>query len=75
MVEAIRKYVGIDFDAISDDAEAVTTVKAVEVELADATEKTWGNSLYARFMKQVEQRECSNDEIEMLNEDFLNVLE
>ena len=55
MVEAVRKYVGIDFDAITDDAEAVAAANAVGVELADAAEKTWGNALYACFDQRVEE--------------------
>ena len=55
MVEAVRKYVGIDFDTITDDAEAVAAAKAVGVELADAAEKTWGNALYACFDQKVEE--------------------
>ena len=55
MVEAVKKYVGIDFDAISDDAEAVAAAKAKGVELADAAEKTWGNALYACFDQRVEE--------------------
>jgi len=55
MVEAVRKYVGIDFDQISDDAEAVAAAKAKGVELADAAEKTWGNALYACFDQRVEE--------------------
>ena len=55
MVEAVKKYVGVDFDAISDDAEAVAAAKAVGVELADAAEKTWGNALYACFDQKVEE--------------------
>jgi len=55
MVEAVRKYVGIDFDAISDDAEAVAAAKEKGVELADAAEKTWGNALYACFDQKVEE--------------------
>ncbi|MBR5491250.1 MAG: lysine--tRNA ligase, partial [Oscillospiraceae bacterium] len=47
MVDAVKEYVGIDFGAISDDAEAVAAAKAIGVELADAAEKTWGNALYA----------------------------
>jgi len=54
MVEAVREYVGIDFDAITDDAEAVAAAKAKGVELADAAEKTWGNALYACFDQRVE---------------------
>ncbi|MBE6959088.1 MAG: lysine--tRNA ligase [Ruminococcaceae bacterium] len=55
MVEAVRKYVGIDFDAITDDAEAVAAAAAKGVELADAAEKTWGNALYACFDQRVEE--------------------
>ena len=54
MVEAVKEYVGIDFDAIIDDAEAVAAAKAKGVELADAAEKTWGNALYACFDQKVE---------------------
>ena len=56
MVEAVREYVGIDFDAITDDAEAVAAAKAKGVELADAAEKTWGNALYACFDQRVEEK-------------------
>ena len=55
MVEAVRKYVGIDFDAISDDAEAVAAAKAKGVELSEAAEQTWGNALYACFDQRVEE--------------------
>ena len=56
MVDAVREYVGIDFAAISDDAEAVAAAKAIGVELADAAEKTWGNALYACFDQRVEEK-------------------
>ena len=55
MVEAVKEYVGIDFGAITDDAEAVAAAEAVGVELADAAEKTWGNALYACFDQRVEE--------------------
>ena len=55
MVDAVKQYVGIDFGAITDDAEAVAAAKAVGVELADAAEKTWGNALYACFDQKVEE--------------------
>ena len=55
MVEAVKKYVGIDFGAITDDAEAVAAARAKGVELADAAEKTWGNALYACFDQKVEE--------------------
>ncbi len=56
MIEAVKKYVGIDFGAITDDAEAVAAAKAVGVELAEAAEKTWGNALYACFDQKVEEQ-------------------
>lgn len=55
MVEAVREYAGIDFDAISDDDEAVAAAAAKGVELAEAAEKTWGNALYACFDQRVEE--------------------
>ena len=54
MVEAVKQFVGVDFGAITDDAEAVAAANAVGVELADAAEKTWGNALYACFDQKVE---------------------
>ena len=56
MVDAVKEYVGIDFDAITDDAQAVAAAKAKGVELADAAEKTWGNALYACFDQKVEEQ-------------------
>ena len=55
MVEAVKKYVGIDFGAVTDNAEAVALAKSVGVELSDAAEKTWGNALYATFDQKVEE--------------------
>ena len=51
----VEEYVGIDFGAITDDAEAVAAAKAKGVELSDAAEKTWGNALYACFDQRVEE--------------------
>ncbi len=56
MVDAVKEYVGIDFGAITDDAEAVAAAKAIGVELSDAAEKTWGNALYACFDQRVEEK-------------------
>ena len=55
MVDAVKKYVGIDFGAVTDDAEAVALAASVGVELSDAAEKTWGNALYATFDQKVEE--------------------
>jgi len=56
MVDAVKEYVGIDFGAITDDAEAVAAAAAIGVELADAAEPTWGNALYACFDQRVEEK-------------------
>ena len=56
MVDAVHEYAGVDFAAITDDAEAVAAAKAIGVELADAAEKTWGNALYACFDQKVEEK-------------------
>ena len=56
MVDAVKEYLGIDFNAITDDAEAVAAAKAKGVELAEAAEKTWGNALYACFDQKVEEK-------------------
>jgi len=56
MVDAVKEYLGIDFGAITDDAEAVAAARAKGVELADAAEKTWGNALYACFDQRVEEQ-------------------
>lgn len=56
MAEAVKKYVGIDFMAISDDAEAVAAAKSVGVELPETADKTWGNALYECFDQKVEEK-------------------
>ena len=56
MIEAVKKYVGIDFGAISDDAAAVAAAKEKGVELAATAEPTWGNALYACFDQKVEEQ-------------------
>jgi len=56
MIEAVREYVGIDFDAIADDGQAVAAAKEKGVELAPTAERTWGNALYACFDQKVEER-------------------
>ena len=56
MVDAVKEYVGIDFSAITDDAEAVAAAEAKGVELSDTADKTWGNALYACFDQRVEEK-------------------
>ncbi|MBQ4075697.1 MAG: lysine--tRNA ligase [Clostridia bacterium] len=55
MVEAVKEYVGIDFGAIIDDAQAVAAAKEKGVELAKTADQTWGNALYACFDQKVEE--------------------
>lgn len=55
MAEAVKQYAGVDFGAISDDAEAVAAAKSIGVELAESAEKTWGNALYQCFDQRVEE--------------------
>ena len=56
MVDAVKEYAGVDFAAISDDAEAVAAAKAIGVELAETADKTWGSALYACFDQKVEEK-------------------
>ena len=56
MVDAVKEYAGVDFGAITDDAEAVKAAEAIGVELADTADKTWGNALYACFDQRVEEK-------------------
>jgi lysyl-tRNA synthetase class 2 len=54
MAEAVKQYVGIDFMAISDDAEAVAAAKAKGIDM-DGVEPTWGRALYECFDQRVEE--------------------
>ena len=56
MVDAVKEYAGIDFGAITDDAEAVAAAESIGVELAETADKTWGNALYACFDQRVEEK-------------------
>ena len=49
MHEAVKKYCGIDFMAITSDEEAVAAAKSIGVELPETADKTWGNALYECF--------------------------
>ena len=55
MAEAVKEYVGIDFMAIEDDAEAVAAAKAAGVDM-DGVEPTWGHALYESFDQKVEEK-------------------
>lgn len=56
MVDAVKEYAGVDFGAVTDDAEAVAAAQAIGVELAETADKTWGNALYACFDQRVEEK-------------------
>ena len=56
MIDAVREYAGVDFAAISDDAQAVAAAEAIGVEIAETADKTWGNALYACFDQKVEEK-------------------
>ena len=53
MAEAVKEKLGVDFMAITDDAEAVRAARAVGVEM-DKVEPTWGHALYECFDQKVE---------------------
>ncbi len=54
MIDAVKKYVGIDFEGLSD-SEAVALAKTKGIELS-AGKQTWGNALYECFDEFVESR-------------------
>ena len=55
MAEAVKEYLGVDFMAITDDAEAVAAAKSVGVDM-DKVEPTWGHALYECYDQKVEEQ-------------------
>jgi lysyl-tRNA synthetase class 2 len=55
MAEAVRKYTGADFMAVSDPEDAAALAKSVGVDMS-GVEKTWGNALYESFDQKVEDK-------------------
>ena len=55
MADAVKKYVGVDFMTISDDAKAVEAAKAAGVDMS-GVEPTWGHALYETFDQKVEEQ-------------------
>ena len=55
MADAVKEYVGVDFDAISDDEEACRAVEAKGIDL-EGCERTWGTALYEAFDQRVEEK-------------------
>ena len=56
MAEAVKEYLGLDFMAISTDAEAEQLAASVGVELGPEKDHTWGNFLYECFDQKVEEQ-------------------
>ena len=55
MAEAVKEYLGVDFMAIDNDAEAVAAAKSVGVDM-DGIEPTWGHALYECYDQKVEEK-------------------
>ncbi|MCD7768844.1 MAG: lysine--tRNA ligase [Oscillospiraceae bacterium] len=55
MIEAVREYVGVDFDALTGDEEAVAAAVAAGVDM-EKVDKTWGHALYECFDQKVEEK-------------------
>ena len=55
MIDAVKQYVGIDFDAISDDEKACKAAEAMGIDL-EGCERTWGTALYEAFDQRVEEK-------------------
>ena len=56
MHEAVKRYTGLDFMAITSDEEAVAAAKSIGVELPETADSTWGNALYEVFDQRVEEK-------------------
>ena len=56
MHEAVKRYTGLDFMAVTDDEEAVALAKSIGVELPPTADRTWGNALYEVFDQKVEEK-------------------
>jgi lysyl-tRNA synthetase class 2 len=55
MAEAVKEYLGVDFMAISSDAEAVAAAESVGVDMK-GVEPTWGHALYECYDQKVEEK-------------------
>lgn len=54
MLEAVKKYTGVDFTDLNDE-QAVEAATKLNVEL-DSSKRTWGNALYETFDSLVEEK-------------------
>ncbi|MBR2132756.1 MAG: lysine--tRNA ligase [Oscillospiraceae bacterium] len=55
MADAVKEYVGVDFMAIDNDADAVAAAKAAGVDM-DGVEPTWGHALFETYDQKVEEK-------------------
>ncbi|NCB63714.1 MAG: lysine--tRNA ligase [Clostridia bacterium] len=55
MIDAVREYVGVDFDKITGNEEAVKAVEAAGIDM-EGCEQTWGSALYEAFDQRVEEK-------------------
>ena len=55
MIDAVKKYVGLDFNEIKSDEDALKAAKSVGVEV-DKNKRTWGYVLYEVFDQKVEEK-------------------
>ena len=55
MAEAVKEHLGVDFMAITDDAQAVEAAKSIGVDMSKV-EPTWGHALYECFDQKVEEK-------------------
>ncbi len=80
MIDAVREYVGVDFDAVSGDEEACRAVEAAGIDM-EGCERTWGTALYeafdqrGRFEHELALRDMGNDEAGMMDEDYITAME
>ena len=55
MADAVKEYMGIDFMAIDNDADAVAAAKAAGIDM-DGVEPTWGHALFECYDQKVEEK-------------------
>ena len=55
MADAVKEYLGIDFMAIDNDADAVAAAKAAGIDM-DGVEPTWGHALFEAYDQKVEEK-------------------
>ncbi len=53
MIEAVRKYTGIDFDSFNSDEEAIKAIKGIGIDIDKHI--TWGEALNIAFEEKVEE--------------------